>query len=116
MNDELVFLAIHVLVPAIGVFIFARLCVAMRDAHVENPPYRQLFVLFATYGGVLLVVLTALFWRWSGMASLGVFYLLLAAPVAMAVCAWSVDPKQSAYHTATFKAAVLYYVLWLPSS
>jgi fatty-acid desaturase len=43
----------------------------------------ELFFVFFCYGGLLLVALTSFFGQWSGAASLGMFFLLLAAPPAM---------------------------------
>lgn len=108
------FLGIHLIVPAIGVLIYAWLCVAMRRKAIEAPPYLQLFILFFTYGGILIVALTALFWRWSGAASLGCFYLLFGAPLVLACCAASVKRDRSQYHRATFILSLAYYVFWLP--
>jgi len=55
----------------------------MKKDNIQNKPEVELFMIFATYGGLLLVILTELFWKWSGMASLGTFYLILGAPIVM---------------------------------
>jgi len=57
----------------------------MKIKNIHNRPTIELFIIFATYGGLVLVILTELFWQWSGMASLGTFYLILAAPIVMGV-------------------------------
>lgn len=61
---------VNFVVPLAELGIFLRLREQMRDQQIERPPTVPLFIILATYGGLLMVVLTALFWRWSGMASL----------------------------------------------
>ena len=70
---------IHLVAPAVGLALYLWLCVRMRRATPE-PPYLTYLFLFAAGGGWLLIVLTELFWRWSGMASVGTFFLLLISP------------------------------------
>jgi hypothetical protein len=103
-------LLIHLALPAAGVLAFVRLTRRMARAGVSDPPVARLFMLFATYGGWLLVGLTGLFWYWSGMASAGVAYLLLVAPlVALGIAAATFRRRAaSPYHRATFWAAALY--------
>ena len=57
----------------------------MKDNNIESPPFVPLFLLFVTYGGWLIVLLTKLFWVWSGMATLGIAYLILTAFLAAAL-------------------------------
>jgi hypothetical protein len=85
----------------------------MQRENVPSPPALALFAIFATYGGLLLVILTTLFWVWSGAASLGTFYLILGALVVMGIIAWHFHGKQalSLYHRATFNAAMWYYAI-----
>jgi hypothetical protein len=73
-------LAVNLLVPLLGVMAYVLLCGKMLRLGIEMPPVISWFVLFAVYGAWLIVVLTGFFWEWSGMASLGVFFLLLGAP------------------------------------
>lgn len=78
------FLIIHSLIPAIGLVVFLFLAKRMTQADLPGGLVLELFLLFATYGGLLLVVLTSLFWQWSGMPLLGVLYLVFVAPLIMA--------------------------------
>ena len=102
---------IHILVPASGVVLFVNLCRRMREASVPDPPFIQLFILFFTYGGLLLVLLTAMFWKWSGMASLGVGYLAIIAPFVLIVSLAGFPKQNSGYHRATFLAAIVYLLI-----
>jgi hypothetical protein len=87
----------------------------MRRAQIPSPPFFSYFVLFATVGGWLLVLLTALFWEWSGMASLGIFYLVLVAPFVTAALAWSLHRRRtvSGFHRSAFVASIGYSGLML---
>ncbi len=103
-------LLIHLLVPAAGLQWFLWLRADMREEEIEHPPVVPLFIIFATYGGLLLVILTTFFWYWSGMASLGLAYLLCLAPIVMLVLAWRLYPerKVSRFHWAAFIASAAY--------
>jgi hypothetical protein len=95
---------IYLVVPLAGVALFLQLKRRMRDAEIEEPPTLLLFILFATYGGLIVAILTALFWYWSGMATLGLAYLLLVAPVvtlALAVVLYR-RRRLSSYHAGAF--------------
>jgi hypothetical protein len=46
----------------------------IKEERVAGP---QVFILFATYGGLLIVTITTLFWQWSGLALLEVYTLFL---------------------------------------
>lgn len=59
------FLIIHILIPVIGLVVFLFLAKRMTQADLPGGLVLELFLLFATYGGLLLVVLTSLFWQWS---------------------------------------------------
>lgn len=103
-------LLIYLAVPAAGAACYLRLCRRMRSLGVPDPPEGQLLLVFFNYGGWLLVLLTALFWHWSGMATAGIMYLLLVAPWLMAGVAVQTFPRRafSAYHRAAFWAACIY--------
>lgn len=82
----------------------------MRAAQIERPPVFPLFIIFATYGGWLIVLLTMLLWYWSGMAVLGLIYLVFIAPVVMTVLAVLLyrQRRLSRYHFASFIASGIY--------
>jgi hypothetical protein len=103
-------LLIHLVVPAVGLQWFLWLRDDIREEQVENPPVIPLFIIFATYGGLMLLILTTFFWYWSGMASLGLAYLLFLAPVVMIVLGWRLYPqrKMSRFHKAAFVASACY--------
>src|SRR4026209_2878913 len=77
------FASIHVLVPVAGVVLFLWLVVRMFERQIESPPVFSLFIIFATWGSLLVLILTRFFWYWSGMASLGLLYGIFLAPIVM---------------------------------
>ena len=111
--EIIITLTIHLILPLIGLFYFIRLRTRMKKEEIQNAPIIELFMIFATYGGLLLVVLTALIWKWSGMASLGTLYLILAAPVAMGIIAYRhrKTKRDTKYHKWTFLLGILYYAI-----
>ncbi len=112
--EVIIALTIHLLIPLTGLSIFFFLTRKIRlDGIVEPTLIISLFFLFATYGGLLLVVLTTLFWFWSGMASLGTFYLILGAPMVMGVIAYLNFRRRqlSIYHNWTYKFGLLYFLI-----
>ncbi|MBL9113739.1 MAG: hypothetical protein JNJ83_01945 [Verrucomicrobiaceae bacterium] len=106
-------ISIHLLVPVAGVVAYLALCRRLFVAGASPMFLAQLFLLFVCYGGVLLVVLTSLFWYWSGMASLGVFFLILAAPILLLPVLLSLwkQKNHSLAHRIAFRACGGYYVL-----
>jgi hypothetical protein len=108
-------IGVNFLVPLLGVIVFALLCRRMRRTHVQSPPFFSYFVLFATFGGWLMACLTALFWKWSGMASLGVFSLILVAPFVTAGVAFSLRNRRdlSGFHQSAYMVSITYSALAL---
>ena len=111
--EIIIAIIIHLAIPLTGLLLFLRIVRKMKNQDVTDPPTIDLFLAFATYGGLLLVVLTTLFWKWSGMASLGSFYLILGAPVVMGIIAYRNYKKKefSTYHLWAYKAGLLYYAI-----
>ena len=78
-----------------GVGLFWALVLKMRNARLVSSPVVPFFILFFTLGGWLTVLLTVWFWEWSGMASLGMLYLVLVAPVLTAFMSWRLRHQRS---------------------
>lgn len=111
--ELIITLTIHLILPLIGLYYFIRLRTRMIKEEIQNAPIIELFIIFATYGGLLLVTLTAIFWQWSGMASLGTFYLIIGAPIAMGIISYRHRKYRmtSKYHKWTYWLGVLYYAV-----
>ena len=106
-------LAIYIFLPALGLAAYLVLIWHMRRIGVVSPPTLAYFILFFTLGGWCQVLLTAWFWEWSGMASLGTFYLIFIAPFLTALMAWRLRFRRAAstFHTCAFLLCGLYSCL-----
>jgi hypothetical protein len=106
---------ISLVVPLIGVIMFVLLCRWMRRLRTESPPIMAYFILFTVFGGWLMVLLTVLFWKWSGMASLGILYLMVVAPFLTAASAFELHEqnrrKLTSFHRSAFVLNVGYTVM-----
>ena len=104
---------IHLLVPVVGLVAYVILCKRLLVTGASPIFLAQLFLLFVCYGGVLLVLLTNLFWYWSGMASLGILFLISVAPVLLfpvLLSLWK-QKNHSVLNRVAFRACAGYYVL-----
>ncbi len=113
--ETVIAVAIHLLVPLGGVGAFFYLCWRMRQSRITSPPFLTFFILFATFGSWLLVFLTALFWHWSGMASLGTLYLVFIAPFVTGALAWRLHKRRQAsrFHRCAYILSLGYVPLML---
>jgi hypothetical protein len=104
---------IYTVLPLLGVMGYVRLMSRMRDEKVPSPPVFTLLVLFAVFGGWLVVLLTNLLWKWSGMASVGVLVLVVLAPFVTGVLALRLRNRRalSPYHKAAFAAGMSYSIV-----
>ena len=106
-------LLIHIVIPVAGIWLYIRW---RRKAQNAGAPQRfsvYLFVLFFVWGGTLLITLTSLFWYWSGMASLGTFFLLFASPffmIPVLIGLWRMRAQFRPARLAT-AAGLLYYLV-----
>lgn len=114
MNEIIRGIIIHLVVPLMGVGAYIYLCLRMHRHKIPRPPYLPLFIIFSSYGGLLLVALTVAFWYWSGMASLGTFYLTIGSPVVMGLLAAHLRLRSglSVYHQGAFWAAAIWLAIW----
>lgn len=112
IKEILTAVIIHLIIPLFGFIMFLKLAKRMKS-EIKYPPILEFFIIFATYGGLLLVMLTSIFWKWSGLASLGTFYLILAAPILLGFIAYQQFKKRkvSKYHDWAFQICALYFVI-----
>lgn len=78
---------------------------------IANPPVLELFLTFAIYGVLLVLVLTFLFWEWSAAAFLGTVFSVFIAPILMVFIYVRLKMAKPAttYHLALQKAAMWYF-------
>lgn len=100
-------------IPFLGFIVFIILCRKINNENDITVLTIELFFLFMTYIGLIILILTEFFWVWSGMASLGVFYLFLIAPIAMSIIAvkhWN-KRNLTIYHKAIVLASLSYFLV-----
>ncbi|MBP6824343.1 MAG: hypothetical protein KA368_22545 [Acidobacteria bacterium] len=104
---------IYFAVPGLGLLFFLRLKDFIVQQQMPSLPDTPLFLVFASYGGWLIVFLTELFWYWSGMASIGVGYLIFVAPIVLGYFAVRLygQRNQSHFHFKLFIACACYTFL-----
>ena len=113
LKEIIIALTIHLFIPLAGFLYFLQLKNRMKNENIKDAPTAELFIIFATYGGILLVTLTTIFWKWSGLASLGAFYLIIVAPIVMVLIAYRnrQTKEKSKYHNWIYKSGLLYFVI-----
>lgn len=106
-------LTIHLLIPLLGLLIYIQLIKRIKKSNIINPPIIDLFLIFAIYGGLLIIMLTSLFWVWSGLASIGTIFLIIIAPIVMlTIIIRNYNQRTiSVYHRGTFISAVLFFLI-----
>lgn len=104
---------VFLIIPALGVYLYRVILGEIKEDFKAFTMETELFAVFANYGILLLLFLTTAFWGWSGMSSLGVFYLILVAPVMMLYIAYKGEKfkSESKYYMNVAKAAGLYFLI-----
>jgi hypothetical protein len=103
---------IYLVFPLVGLKCYLWLCQRMKDNGVASPPIWAYFILFFTYGGLIQIILTKLFWVWSGLATLGLAYLLFIAPFFLFITAILLFPnrKISRLHQMAYITSLSYLI------
>lgn len=111
-NEIIRAVLIHLVTPAAGLACYIWLCARMRSRDIPEPPYITYFFLFSVLGGWLMILLTALFWYWSGMASIGALFLAFISPFVASVFAYVLADvrSDSAFHGWAFRISLCYAV------
>jgi hypothetical protein len=104
---------IHIVIPALGLLLYYKLQDQMKKRGISAPPNKILFIIFVTYGGWLIVLLTTLFWHWSGAATIGLAYLVFLAPIVMLILTIHMFKQRgvSAFHLGAFIASAVYILI-----
>jgi len=113
VKELITVLVIYLFIPLAGLIVYLRLIKQAKRAEIKGIPTAELFIIFSVYGGLLLVLLTQIFWKWSGMASLGTVYLVIIAPIFLGVFAFINFKKRklSKYHLWVFWSSILYFAI-----
>ena len=105
---------LYCMLPLLGVGGLGWLWLKMEQAKVPDPPYGGLLVVFATYGALLLIVVTGIFrLPWSGMHTVGLLGLVFVMTWLLPLLGhWLVRNRSaSAYHRATQLLSAVYLLV-----
>lgn len=115
MLESLIAVLVYLIVPVIGFITFMWLVKQMKSRRIQNAPIDALLWIFGTYVGLLILTLASIIWplSWSGLASLGAFYLVIVAPFIMGIIAFRLRKSISltVYHKWTFITALIYLAI-----
>jgi hypothetical protein len=103
---------IHIAVPLIGLSVYLKICYDIKKKSIPEPPFLPLFILFAAFGGWLMIFLTICFWEVSGLMILGGFFLLFIMPIVVIFCVLSLylQTNISRYHLYSLRACFVYLI------
>ena len=106
MKHWIIPIIIYVIVPLIGIAGYVLLVKKMLKEEIPEPPMDGYFLLFGIYGVLLVLMLTAFFWHYSGMAFLGGIAAIVIGPIISGVLAYRSYRQKglSLYH---------FYLHWL---
>jgi hypothetical protein len=112
LSEIIIAVFIHLLTPLVGLGCYIWLCRRMKKENVPSPPLLSYFILFFTFGGWLIVALTLLLWKYSGMFLVGSFYLVFIAPVVTAALAIGLRDQRalSIYHRRAYRICMVYSI------
>lgn len=112
-HEKLIPILIYLALPISGLFIFGLLVLKMYNKKISNKPISELFVVFLSYGGLLVFMLTTLFWYWSVFALVGLIYLVFIAPILhiIIIIYLRKELKTSAFHKWIYKSLIFYFFI-----
>lgn len=104
---------IYLALPISGLFIFGLLVLKMYNKKISNKPISELFVVFLSYGGLLVFMSTTLFWYWSAFALIGLIYLFFIAPILHIIIIIDLgkELKTSVFHKWIYRSLIFYFFI-----
>jgi len=104
-------IAIYFITPIIGLLGFLYFIKKVVPKKDKTSFQINAFVTFFCLGGLLQIMLTILFWEWSGLASLGFAFLLLIAPFFMMFIAYKAyEQKEDFAQDVLFKMSLSFFI------
>ena len=104
---------LHILLPLLLWIAYRGLVWRVKREQIIQAPINDLAFVFATYGGLLYVVVTVLFWSGSGIFYIVTFCLILGGPIAMGYIAYKNRRRKaySKYHLWTYRLELFYMIV-----
>lgn len=108
---------IYLALPISGLFLFGLLVLKMYNQKISNKPIAELFIVFLSYGGLLIFLLSFLFWHWSTLALIRLLYLVFIAPILhiIIIIYLRKEVKNSVFHKWIYRCLISYFIIG-PSS
>lgn len=115
IHDLIPALAIHFVLPSLGIFVYNYLVKKLQNQGVAAPPEHGVFWSVLNYTALLFCILIALFWHPNGLGSIAFFYVVLVAPFVSAFVAFKIHPvrSQSIYHKGVYWSSFIYLLILL---
>src|SRR5438045_3198719 len=109
-NEIIRAVLIHLFTPAVALAGYISLCVRLYKRGIPEPPYITSFFLFSALVGRFMLLLTTLFWSWSGMASIGALFLAFISPFIASTFAFALAEvrSDSVFHRWAFRISLSY--------
>jgi hypothetical protein len=113
MRTEVIIpIIIYFVVPFLAFLLLIGLIWKMMAESIEKPPIIALSISLMNYSVLLILGLTSIFWKWSGMASIGSAYQFTLAPILMAFVSYRYYKKKelSFYHLLSYRSGIFYFL------
>lgn len=109
--ETIIPISIYILTPIIGLVLFFYTNKNLKPNEKKELYTLKLLIAFGNIGGLTILLLTTLFWKWSGLASLGTAFLIFIAPILMAIIAYdSFKKRKNQAEDKLFKLSISYFV------
>ncbi len=113
MINWIIFALVHIVVPLSGIVVYLLLVRKMKKQAIPHSPVYHLFWVFGTYGVLLIILLTEIFWKWSGMASIGTGGLAIFGPFILGYIMFKNHKYRTLtlYHKLTYRLSTAFLLL-----
>lgn len=102
---------IYIIIPIIGIVLFFYFNHKLKPYENNELFTLKLITVFGCLGGLVLLFFTTVFWKWSGLASLGTAFLFLVAPILMALIAYdSFRKRKIEAENKLFKLSISFFI------
>ena len=113
--SNILVLLLFIVLPVTSIYFFRKVRRNMVNANVLNPPLIEYYLIFISYTLLAFIIFKSLAfpYSWSAMESVATFYLIVGAPIAMAVIALKHRERRrlSKYHNWAFLSGLLYFIV-----
>jgi hypothetical protein len=109
--EAIITVVIYILIPILGVIFFIRISRTFKPVEKQGLFALKLLLVFGCFAGLLVLLLTILFWKSSGLATIGTAFLLLIAPLIIGFIAYdSFTKKVNDAENRLFELSILYFI------